>query len=87
MTTVVNNPGTTSDSDSSMGIMAIVILLVVALLFFAYGLPAIRRSAAPAPNTNNGGTTNVNLPDTKPDAQINIPDKVDVNINGGQPAK
>ncbi len=87
MTTVVNNPGTSSDSGSGVGIMVAVVLLVLALLFFVYGLPAIRRSGIPASNSNSGGTTNVNLPDTKPDAQINIPDKVDVNINGGQPAQ
>lgn len=84
MATVVNNPGT-GDSGSGMGVMAVVVLVIVALLFFVYGLPALRTGGGmPAPNNNSGGTTNVNLPEDKPDAQINVPDQIDVNVQQPQ---
>ncbi len=56
MATIINNPGTTStDSNNGMGlVLGVLLLLVVAFLFFVYGLPAITRSA--------GGTT-LNVPD------------------------
>lgn len=43
-------------------IFGLIVLAVIAFLFFVYGLPAIRQ-------TQLGGT------------QINVPDKIDVNIN------
>lgn len=73
MATVVNNPGTT-DSSGGMGFLLGAILLVaVVFLFLYFGLPALNRA---------GSTVNVNPGGEAP--QINIPDKVDVNINNPQ---
>ncbi len=53
MATIINNPDS-SGSDGGVGlILGVILTLVVIILFFMYGLPAIR---------NNGGT-NVNVPD------------------------
>ena len=46
MATIVNNPG--GSSDSSVGIIVSVIVLILAIaLFFIYALPAIQRGNAP----------------------------------------
>jgi len=51
MTTVINNPGDSGDG-MGMGLMlGILIIIVAVVLFFVYGLPAIRSSKAP--NTTN----------------------------------
>jgi hypothetical protein len=61
MTTVVNNPPPSNDSGGGMGmIIGLIVLIVVAYLFFVYGFPAIRQMGSP---------------------QINIPGKIDVNVN------
>ena len=61
MTTVVNNPPPSNDSSGGMGmIIGLIVLIVVAYLFFVYGFPAIRQMGSP---------------------QINIPGKIDVNVN------
>ena len=63
MTTVINTPQPTSDQGNGMGmIVGFVVLIVFGLLFFVYGLPALR-------NMKFGGT------------EVNIPDKIDVNVN------
>lgn len=63
MTTIVNNPPAPKESEGGMGmIMGLIVLLVMAYLFFVYGLPAIRQMQPATP-------------------QINIPEKIDVNIN------
>lgn len=52
MTTVINNPG---DNGDGMGIgfmIGILIVIVAGVLFFVYGLPAIRANKA-QPNTTN----------------------------------
>lgn len=63
MTTIINTPPATKESGGSMGvIIGLIVLVIVAYLFFMFGLPAIRRVQVGAP-------------------QINIPSKIDVNIN------
>lgn len=70
MATIVNTtPAATNDSGSgSQFLIGAIVLLVVAFLFFYYGLPAMRNAAAPAQQ----GTS------------IQVPDQIDVNVNGGQ---
>lgn len=69
MTTVINNPGNGDGSDSAVGmIVGIIVLLMIVGLFFVYALPAIRGSGA-APQ-NGAIDVNVKLPsggDTSPD--------------------
>jgi predicted metalloprotease len=78
MTTVVNNPAPTSgNGDSGMGmVIGIIVVILVVILLVLFGLPALR----------GGGGTDV--PDTNAPAgggtEINIPDKVDVNVKYGQ---
>ncbi len=63
MTTIVNTPPAAQESGSGMGmIIGLVVLAVVAYLFFAYGLPAMRNVQVGTP-------------------QVNVPSKIDVNIN------
>lgn len=56
MTTVINNPGESSDSGAGL-IISVVVVLVLIVLFFVYALPAIRNK-----NTNPGTTIKVELP-------------------------
>lgn len=77
MATIVNTPAAAHEhvhdesSGSSMSlIIGILIVLMLAALFFFVGLPAFRSAAAPAQAP-----------------QINVPDKVNVDVNpnaGGQ---
>lgn len=69
MATIVNTtPAAPSDSGSSASfLIGSILLLVLAFLFFYYGLPAIRSASAPAQQ----GTS------------IQVPDQIDVNVNGG----
>ena len=74
MTTVINNPSGSPENSSGGGnavafIMGILIVAVLVFLFIFYGLPAMRG----AKNQTKGGIT---VPTT-----IQVPDKVDVNIN------
>lgn len=63
MTTIVNTPPATKDPGGGMGmIIGLIVLIVVAFLFFVYGLPAIQNMKLGTP-------------------QINIPNKIDVNVN------
>lgn len=65
MTTVINNPGNGENTDGGMGlILGVFILLIVAALFFVYGLPAIRGNSATPPADNID--INVKLPATTP---------------------
>jgi hypothetical protein len=66
MATIVNNPGTTTDNSSGMGfVLGILLLLVIAFLFFVYGLPAISRSVSgPTLNVPGQVDVNVNTPNT-----------------------
>ncbi len=59
-----------SDHGGNFGmIIGLVILAIVILAVFYYGLPAL----------NGGGQTQVNAPD-----QVSVPEQVDVNVNPGQ---
>lgn len=61
MATIVNNPPASNNSGGPTGIIiALIVLIALAYLFFVYGLPAIQQMQSP---------------------QINIPSKIDVNIN------
>lgn len=63
MTTIVNTPAPSNDSGGSMGmIVGLIVLGVLGLLFFVYGLPAIQRMSS--------GGVQVNVPE-KIDVQIN----------------
>lgn len=63
MTTVINTPPVAKESGGGLGmIIGLIVLIVVAYLFFMFGLPAINRMQLGSP-------------------QINIPSKIDVNIN------
>ena len=67
MTTIVNNPLPSDNSNGPvMLIIVLVVLVVIGYLFFVYGLPAIQ-------HIQLGGT------------QINIPSKIDVNVNQTKP--
>ncbi len=67
MTTIVNNPTPQSNDNSTGLIFGIIIFIILGLVFFYYGLPAIRTI----------GTPQINIPAP----QINVPDKIDVNVN------
>lgn len=61
MTTIINTPGKGDGADSGVGVMLVVIvLIVVAGLFFMYALPAIRANNT-APQ-NSSIDVNVKLP-------------------------
>ncbi len=67
MTTIVNTPPASNESGGGMGmIVGLIVLIVMAFLFFFYGLPAIRSM----------GSTQINVPAP----QINVPSKIDVNV-------
>ena len=66
MTTIVNNP-TPSDNNSTGLIIGIFIFIILALVFFYYGLPALKTI----------GTLQINVPAPV----IEIPDQIDVNVN------
>lgn len=66
MATIVNTPGSTTDSSGGMGfVLGVLLLLLVAFLFFVYGLPAIQQSMS-GPSVQVPGQVDVNLntPDT-----------------------
>jgi len=65
MTTVINNPG---DSGEGLGIgiiVAVLVVMVAVVLFFVYGLPAIRNS-----KTGESSTTNIKIEVPAPDTAV-----------------
>ena len=70
MAVVVNNSGEPERRTSGTNsLITLAIVLILLVLFFVYGLPAIRSGF------NGGG------------AQINVPDKINVNVNQPQGGK
>jgi hypothetical protein len=70
MTTIINTPGNSGgDSGSGYGfLLGVILVIVVGILFFRYGLPAIRQSGDRGDSTNiNVQLPDVKVPDTKPD--------------------
>ena len=69
MATVINNPPGSGESAGGGGaglVVGVIVAIILVVLFFVYALPALR----PVPgNQGDGGTT------------IQIPDKLDVNVN------
>lgn len=69
MATVVNNPGTTAESDGgSNSLVGIILLIVFALVVIFYGIPYI------------ANTVGNSVPQTQA-PQVQVPEKVDVNVN------
>jgi len=70
MATIINNPADRNQtSDEGVGTGLIVSILVVAfaaLLFFIYGLPALRATEGNAPGTSGTQNIEVQLPATTP---------------------
>lgn len=67
MATIVNNPPANSDSGGGGGfLLGVIVLIVFVVLFIFYGLPYL------SSNMGNGGTQA---------PQVNVPDKLDVNVN------
>jgi hypothetical protein len=61
MATIVNAPPSETTSNSALGlVLAMIILLVLAILFFVYGLPYFRNTSG----------TQINVPD-KLDVNVN----------------
>lgn len=57
MATIINNPSTESSGSGVGTVVAIIILVLAIMLFFLYGLPAIRGA-----NKGNNSTT-IQVPD------------------------
>lgn len=79
MTTVVNNPGSTGDGGSGMGmVIGIILVILVVILLVLFGLPALRGGGgtdAPDINAPSGGGVELNVP---------VPEQIDVNVNPAQ---
>jgi hypothetical protein len=62
MTTIINTPQPTSDSSGGMGmIIGFVVLVIFGLLFFVYGLPALRNMRLGNPQINVPSSIDVNI--------------------------
>jgi hypothetical protein len=60
MATIVNNPP--ARSNTSGALIAVILLLIIAVLFVDYGLPAIRSYSTPQVNVPGKIDVNVNTP-------------------------
>lgn len=67
MATIVNNPGSTGESNGMGFVMGLVLLLAFVFVIFYWGLPAMR-----------GANTQ---PATPSVPSVQVPEKIDVNIN------
>lgn len=70
MATVVNNPGTTHEGNGFGFLLGVLLLIAFAVIVLFYGLPYIGNSFG-----NAGGNSGAVAP------QVQIPDKVNVNLN------
>lgn len=66
MTTIVNNPVPTRESGGSAFLVGIIVLVVFAGVLLYFGIPALK----------NMGPIQANIPAP----QVNIPEKIDVNV-------
>lgn len=65
MTTIVNNPAPAADNGNGSGIaISIFVLIVLGLLFFYFGLPAVRRMGSATPEINVPSQIDVNVKQT-----------------------
>jgi len=82
MATIVNNPGNAGESNNGSGfLMGVVLLIIVGLLFFYFGLPALRQ-ATPQQDIN------VEVPQQAPsDVNVDVPDEIDVNVTNPDDAQ
>lgn len=70
MAIIVNNPS--GEGDSSVGLaIGLLILVVAAILFIVYGLPALRTSQTPAPAQPNTTNIQVDIPNPLPTDSTN----------------
>jgi hypothetical protein len=58
MATVINNPSGNSDNSGTGVIIGVIVAIILIILFFVYGLPALRGGASPS----NSLDVNVDLP-------------------------
>lgn len=80
MTTVVNNPASTSDSGGTGFLIGAVILVIFVAVLLYFGIPAIQKMGPVQ--------VNVPAPQVKVEApQIAVPDKVNVETTAPVPAK
>jgi hypothetical protein len=62
MTTIINTPQPNNDSNSGMVmIIGLVVLVVFGLLFFVYGIPALRNMRLGTPQINVPSSIDVNV--------------------------
>ncbi len=66
MTTVVNNPSGQSESGGYGFFLGVMALVVFGIIFIYFGIPAFRQM----------GTPQITVP-----TEVQMPDKIDVNVN------
>ena len=66
MTTIVNSPNPSNDNGNGGLIIGIFVLIILGLVFFYYGIPALK----------NLRPVEVNIPAP----EINVPNEIDVNV-------
>ncbi len=79
---VVNNPNPAPQSDTGSGLgffLGALLLIIFAFLLFYYGVPALRNNLAPAVSAPQS-QSQPSAPNKSGDTNINVPDKVDVNL-------
>jgi hypothetical protein len=65
MTTIVNSPAPANDGGSSSGLLiGFFMVIVLGLIFFYFGLPAIRRMGSATPQINVPNQIDVNVKQT-----------------------
>lgn len=65
MTTIVQNPAPTESGSGVSMIVGLLLVVLVAILFFVYGIPALRSSGSIAPQVKIPDTINVNVQPAK----------------------